>query len=233
MKRTCFLSITLAAALAVGCGRGDADRAQNNAAATPGAVGTSGEARARDVSNADQDFVRDVAIANMAEMEMAKMALQKGTDANVKKFAQMMVDDHSKAGSRLQALASQHRIQVPAQVDEKHKDAADKLNQKQAADFDRDYAQAMVDGHQDLVDKLEARVDKEKLAEWKAQNVDGNTGKKTKAKGEAMTVLAEKSDNPVTQSLNQWAAETYPVAFAHLQAAKDLQKGARRRSTTP
>jgi hypothetical protein len=37
----------------------------------------------------------------------------------------------------------------------------------------------------------------------------------------------------MTLALNQWAAETYPVAFAHLQAAKDLQKGVERRRTNP
>ena len=59
------------------------------------------------------------------------------------------------------------------------------------------------------------------------------TGKKVEEKGETMTVTAEKSDNPVTFRLNQWAADTYPVAFAHLQAAKDMQKGLKRRTTTP
>ena len=37
----------------------------------------------------------------------------------------------------------------------------------------------------------------------------------------------------VTFRLNQWAADTYPWAFAHLQAAKDMQKGLKRRTTTP
>lgn len=45
--------------------------------------------------------------------------------------------------------------------------------------------------------------------------------------------MAEKSDNPVTFRLNQWAADTYPTAFAHLQAAKDMQKRLKRRTTTP
>ena len=232
MKRMCFLSIGLAAALTVGCS-GDGDRNQAAKTAGSGAVGTSGEARPADVSSADKDFVQDVAIGNMAEMELARLALQRAADANVKKFAQMMVDDHSKAGDRLKTVATQHRIEVPAQVDEKHKDQADKLGQKRAAEFDRDYADAMVDGHQDFMDKLESRIDKDTLAEWKTRNVDPATGRKVEAKGEAVTVVAEKSDNPVTLALNQWAAETYPVAFAHLQAALDLQKGMKRRTTTP
>ena len=38
----------------------------------------------------------------------------------------------------------------------------------------------------------------------------------------AIAVLPEKSDNPVTMSINQWAAEIYAIAQAHLEAAKAL-----------
>jgi hypothetical protein len=81
------------------------------------------------------------------------------------------------------------------------------------------------------VDKLESRIDKETLTKWKESNTNPATGQK--ARGEAMTVVAEKSDNPVTLAFNQWAAETYPVAFAHLQAAKDLRKGLESHRTQP
>ena len=91
----------------------------------------------------------------------------------------------------------------------------------------------MVEGHQAVVDKLESRVDKDTLAAWKAKNIDPATGKLMEAKSEAITIVAEKDDNPVTFSLNEWAATTYPRSFAHLEAAKDLQKGVKRRSTNP
>ena len=118
-------------------------------------------------------------------------------------------------------------------MDDDHRDKAEELGKKKGMDFDRDYADAMVDGHQAFVDKLESRVDKDTLAEWKAKNVDPASGKKMEGKAEAISIVPEKSDNPVTLSLNEWAAATYPAAFAHLQAAKDLQKGVKRRTTTP
>ena len=228
MKRTCVLSLALAAALTVGC-RGD-DRGATTTGGT-GAVGTSGAAD-RDVSGADKDFVKDAVITGMAEVDLGRLALDQASTPNVKKFAQMMIDDHTQAGEKMKSLAAQHHIEVPAQVDDTHKDLADKLAAKRGLDFDRDYADAMVDGHQNFIDKLEKRIDKDRLSEWKAKNYDAS-GKKIEVKGEAMTVTPEKSDNPVTFSLNEWAAATYPVAFAHLQAAKDLQKGLKRNTTTP
>ena len=231
MKRMCFLSLALAAALTVGC-RSDKSAA-NNPAGDAGAVGTSGAARDNDVSMGDKNFVKDAAIASMAEIEVGRMALERGSDPNVKKFAQMMIDDHTKASNTLKTIATENRIEMPAQVDDDHKDKAENLAKKTGLEFDRDYAEMMVDGHQDFVDKLESRIDKENLSKWKAEHVEPATGKKVEAKGETVTVTPEKSDNPITFRLNQWAADTYPVAFAHLQAAKDLQKGAKRRSTTP
>jgi predicted outer membrane protein len=161
-------------------------------------------------------------------MQMAKLALQRGSDSNLKKFAQMMVTDHTQAGEKLTALASRHNLAAGAGGDAQ-KNPTEALADKQGREFDLEYANTMVDAHQDLLDKLESRIDKDTLAKWKASNTNPATG--TKAKAEAITVIAEKSDNPVTLALNQWAAETYPVAYAHLQAAKDLQRGLERRGT--
>jgi hypothetical protein len=38
----------------------------------------------------------------------------------------------------------------------------------------------------------------------------------------APAVTPEKSDNPVTMALNQWAADSYPVVNMHLQRARSL-----------
>lgn len=235
MKATGFLAMLLAAGLTTACG-GDREpnqTAQKDAAASPagagGAVGTSG-AGAADIRDADREFVREITAANTAELTMAKLALQRASNANVKKFAQMMVDDHTRAGEKLQSIVSQHHLGM-REAGEAEKNPAQELGERRGADFDRAYAEAMVDAHQDLVDQLEARIDKDNLAKWKEGHANPATGKK--AKGEAMTVVAEKSDNAVTSALNMWAAETYPVAFAHLQAAKDMQKGVSRSRTNP
>src|SRR5690349_13814227 len=139
MNRTCFLSMLLAAALTAACA-GDANHTQNaNQSATPagGAVGTSGDAT-RGVPSGDRDFIREIASANMAEMEMAKLALQRGSDGSVKKFAQMMVADHTRAGEKLNALASQH--DVVAAGGDAQKNPTEAIADKHGPDFDREYA---------------------------------------------------------------------------------------------
>jgi putative membrane protein len=98
MTHRAFMVIALAASVTIaGCGRNDR---RDNAADRPGgAVGTAGQADK--VSRGDKDFVHDVALANMAEIELGKMAAERGTNARVKKFGQMMVDDHTPAGEQL------------------------------------------------------------------------------------------------------------------------------------
>jgi putative membrane protein len=211
-------AVALAATLVVGCNK-------ENAARNDAAVGTAGRAE-DNIRGADRDFVKDAATANMAEIELSRTALDRSAGADVKKFAQMMMDDHPAAGDKLKALAAQHSLTMPSELDEKHRDLRDKLAAKQGLEFDKEYADAMVDGHQSFVDKLEGRIDRDTLSKFKASWVGKNT-----ATVEATAVAAEKSDNPITSALNQWAAETYPVAFAHLEAAKALRDGVKKRST--
>ena len=239
MRRLSVMAAALAAVVAVGCNSSD------NRAANGSAVGTAGRAE-NSVSSGDRDFVRDVAVMNMAEIELSRTALQKAAGADVKKFAQMMIDDHPPAGDKLKAVAAQHRIEVPAQLDDKHREHGEKLAAKQGLEFDKDYADAMVDGHQDFVDKLESRIDKDTLSKWRASRDNTAHGTATgtahgsatanppanpDAKVEAAAVTAEKSDDPATMAINQWAAQTYPVAYAHLEAAKALRDGVKKRST--
>ena len=86
MKRISFLSLALVTALAVGCSRNSSNAAST---AGTGAVGTAGKT---DVNSRDKDFVHDVALMNLAEVELGRFAVDHSADAEVKKFAQMMVD---------------------------------------------------------------------------------------------------------------------------------------------
>jgi putative membrane protein len=229
MKRYGFLSIALAAALTFGCNsKSNKDVNATNPPAG-GAVGTAGS-EDHNVSNGDKDFVKDVASDGVAEVELGRMALDRAVNPDVKKFAQMMIDDHTKANAELTSIATQYNIPVPSAPDDKHNDLRDKLAKYQGADFDREYINAMVDDHQDAVDKLGSRVDKDTLDKSKAESKDAS-GRKVESKVEASAVTPEKSDNPTTMALNSWAAKTYPVVKAHLDAAKQLKDTVKKRMT--
>ena len=103
---------------------------------------------AQSVNQGDQKILADLAQANMAEVAAAKIALQKSQSDDVKKFAQQMVDDHSKGLQEVQDVAKAKNVTLPTEPDAKHKKMADQLNSLSGAAFDKTYlADAGVKDH--------------------------------------------------------------------------------------
>jgi putative membrane protein len=225
MGRTGFLWVAVAATAIVmsGCSKTEGPPSSEQPGGRPGAVGAGGAGA--DVRS-DGEFVRDVAMKTMAEIELSRMALDKATNPDIKAFAQRIIDDHSAAGNALKSVVSGQPLGWPAQLDDKHRNTADELAQKQGGDFDRDYLEAMVDGHRNLAAKLESRLDVQSLADWK-------TAAAARTRSEAMPdpeiamrdvqVRPHTSDNEITTKINQWAADTYPAAQKHLDTATRLK----------
>jgi putative membrane protein len=164
----------------------------------------------------------------MAEVELGRMATERAANPEVKKFGQMMVDDHTAAGNKLTAIrdAVQHSLSRPPST-RSTPSLRDKLAKLQGAEFDREYMAAMAEGHETVAGKLESRIDKTDLGKWKTEAAD-MSGKKTVERAKATAIRPEKSDDIVTMSLNEWAATAFPVVQAHLEAAKALNKGQKR-----
>ena len=100
------------------------------------------------VEESDSKFATEAAVGGMAEVELGKLALTKSSNAKVKEFADMMVNDHGKANTELMAIAKMKNITLPGMVDEMHQKKMDELKGKSGADFDKAYVDVMVDGHE-------------------------------------------------------------------------------------
>ncbi len=107
----------------------------------------------------DTDFAVKAADGGLFEVEAGKLAQQKATSPQVKEFAKLMVDDHTKASAELKALAATKNISLPAALsDAKQKDLQN-LQEKSGADFDNDYMDAMVKAHEEDVDAFEKEAE--------------------------------------------------------------------------
>lgn len=105
------------------------------------------------VSNANTATLQDNFWANaaqggMAEVEMSKLAQTKAQNAEVKKFAAMMVADHTKANSELKTLAAKQNVMLPTAVSSSHQSTLEDLQGLTGAEFDKAYVDAMVDAHE-------------------------------------------------------------------------------------
>jgi len=233
MRRIGLLWVAVVAVITVGCSKTQRTevRGSERPAGSTAPVGTSGAVRD---AKSDGDFVHDVGIMNMAEIELSRMALNKAARPDIKLFAQMMINDHGAAGDKLKSAATGSPIDWPGQLDDTHRKTVDDLAKKQGIEFDRDYVEAIVHGHQDLAAKMESRLDVQSLADWNAAAA-GRTQSKAlpepKAEMRDVPVRPEKSDNPTAMKINQWAADTYPVVQKHLDTARTLENATKKRST--
>ena len=114
---------------------------------------------AKGESSRDAKHMKDLAIANMAEVETGKLALEKAQDPKVKEFAQHMVDDHGKMLDEVKQLAQSKGVDLPSAPDAKHEKVMKKLQSASGASFDREYMRAMVKDHRDAL-KLAQRTAK-------------------------------------------------------------------------
>lgn len=104
----------------------------------------------------DQEFFTAAAQANLQEVELGNLAAAKGSDAEVKKFGQQMIDDHSQANTKLMELARKKGVTLPTSTDDAKKQEASKLSGLSGADFDKKYAQMMVANHEKSIARYES-----------------------------------------------------------------------------
>lgn len=117
----------------------------------------------------DADFAVKVTDGGLYEVQLSTMALTKSTSAEVKKFAQMMVDDHTKANNELKALASDKGIALPDIIGEKkQKKYYDLERDEKKENFDKNYMDEMVSEHKDMINAFEKEAENGKDADVKS-----------------------------------------------------------------
>ena len=157
---------------------GGCSKAPEQPAGGTAAVGTGGsDARVKD----DNDFVHDVALMNLAEIELSRMALDKATNPDVKAFAQRLVQDHTAVNTELTALAKSKDLKIPASA----KPAQAALAKLSGPAFDKAFVALMVKEHEAAIALFEGESrdgrDAE-VKEWAAKQLPALREHLTQAK---------------------------------------------------
>ncbi len=109
-------------------------------------------------SKADATFIKKAANGGMTEVELGKIAEDKGQKQEVKDFGARMVKDHGKANDDLKSVASKMNVEVPDKVNAKHQAMIDKFSKMSAESFDAAYVKAMIKDHKkDIAEFEEAK----------------------------------------------------------------------------
>lgn len=114
-------------------------------------------AAAENAAREGQDFINAAGQASLVEIRTSEMALEKSANADVKAFAQMMIDQHKAGIDKIKAAASSTAMMPPADVlDDFHMRRINDLVETDGdADFDADYAALQVDAHNDAIKLFE------------------------------------------------------------------------------
>jgi len=135
------------------CAQGSSSSASKTTGMAPNshAAASGGAESGHAVSNGDRRFVEKAALGGQYEVDMGNAAQQKASNDEVKRFAERMVTDHTKADDQLKQAADSQGILAPAKLDEKHQKEMQKVEKASGAKFDQAYMRDMISDHKQAI----------------------------------------------------------------------------------
>jgi putative membrane protein len=125
------------------------------AAAALYAHGSFAAEKEMEATSKEKAFIMKAANGGMTEVELGKVAADKGLSQEVKDFGSQMVTDHSKANEQLKEVAGKLKVEVPTKVDALHQAKIDKMSALSGAAFDSAYVKEMVGAHEKDIAEFE------------------------------------------------------------------------------
>jgi putative membrane protein len=116
----------------------------------------------------DDQVIRKLHHVNQEEIKAGQLAQQKGSTQDVKDYGATLVRDHTKGDQNLKALASKMNVDLEAMKHDQrhqekqqvHENKMEQLQKMSGKDFDRGFAQMMVNGHRQAIEMVkDARGD--------------------------------------------------------------------------
>jgi putative membrane protein len=108
------------------------------------------------INETDKGFMINAAYANRAEIDAGQLAVSRSLDDSVKKFGQMMIDEHTTALNELENIADDRNVNLPDTVDAEHRQLKQQLMAMSGYAFDSAYIQGQIDDHQKAISLFES-----------------------------------------------------------------------------
>jgi putative membrane protein len=107
------------------------------------------------LSAADQQFITQAEKDNIKERDLGRVVVEKSGNKDVKAYAQMLIDDHTKALDDIVSLMKSKGMNQPAGLPEVQHEALARLNGISGPTFDREFIQVMIADHKKAVSNFE------------------------------------------------------------------------------
>lgn len=120
------------------------------------------------VDEKDAQLIVDAWLGSSFEMRMADTAKKYVSTDEGKRLAGMLADAHANINTRIQQLAADKQITLPTDITDDQKKKIENIKNNKAKDFDKDFAQAMVEKHEDAIKMYEKSANDATDADIKA-----------------------------------------------------------------
>jgi len=98
-------------------------------------------------SDNQREFAREAASGNALEIQTGQFVASHAQDAQIKQFAQTLVQDHQKAQQQLKQAAQQMGVTLNDDLNPVHRAMLQELQQKQGKDLERAFVFSAVGDH--------------------------------------------------------------------------------------
>lgn len=116
-----------------------------------------GQTSPNSLSSRDRTFVMQAGQLGMMEVELGRLAVQRGSSAGVKQYGQEMVEEHTRANQELMQLAMQKKVELPTEMSTQNTALMERLSGLSGKSFDTAYKQAMIDSHKQAIALFQAQ----------------------------------------------------------------------------
>lgn len=155
-RRMLLAAAALAALSASACNRADEEPdvvvESTPTGGTPANPATVAEAEAPGPTTAG-GFVTRAALSDLYEVESSRLALERTQNADIRAFAQRMIDEHSRMSNELKAAIGQAGLQAnpPTVLDAERTELMRELRETSPGDFDREYIEQQTEAHENAL----------------------------------------------------------------------------------
>ncbi|MCI0457492.1 MAG: DUF4142 domain-containing protein [Gemmataceae bacterium] len=105
-----------------------------------------------------EQFVAKALAAGIAEVKLSESAAKNAANADVRRFAQKLVEDHKKCNSELLEIAKDMKLAVVSGLDKTFQERINQITSLEGAKFDRAYMKHQVEAHEQAIQLFEAQA---------------------------------------------------------------------------
>ncbi len=113
-------------------------------------------AAVEDKALTSEEFATKMVDCNRCELDLAKQAAKKASSADVRNYAQMLVEDHEKMSKDLKSFIADKKIGIVTGTSKEHKEQLAELTKATGKDYDQKFLQTMIENHEKVLKTLKS-----------------------------------------------------------------------------